>query len=203
MSRKKVTKTTAAKGKKISAKQTIKTKTTATLTTNLERDFRDIPAKLAAQCKKEWTALAQQEKKLKSELKKAQAQKKSGKKQQLVLTAKSKKNPTAASKKQLAAMKQTQDKNTKAITALATELAQIKQQTKAASQQQAKFAALNKHIAQFEKSWAQKTRKAAKPATATRKRAAKKTAPTPIQDNTSTHEMTTILSPVREVEIAE
>ncbi|MDR3477326.1 MAG: hypothetical protein P4M14_04775 [Gammaproteobacteria bacterium] len=160
------------------------------LANTLEKDFRDIPAKLIAQLRKEVATLAQQEKKLKVELKKADAQKKASKTKHAALTLKAKKKPSATSKKLMNLAKMTHDKTLKTIQDLTKQLDQIKAETKTVATKQAKFAAIATQLNQFEKQWALKAKKATKIAPKARKKTTRKQktasdAATPSHENAS------------------
>lgn len=189
MARKKVAKTTKAK------KPTAKNSTVSMLNT-MEKDFRATPAKLSAQVRKDLAGLKQQEKKMKGELNKAQAQVKTNKKQFALLTAKNKSKPSATTKKQLAASKQNQDKFTKNLTAVTAQMNNMKQQVKTTALNLKKFAAINKTLSDFDKQWKAQAntapvKAAAKPAVKTTKKTAKKTKtsrPHANQDNAPIHD---------------
>ena len=161
MSRRKVTKKAKAKKATATVAKRPTKKVVNTLTETLEKNFRDTPAKLLTQCRKELSGLKQQEKKLQSELKKAQAQKKTTQKQSITLAAKHKSKPNATSKKQLAAQKQTIEKFIKTIAGLVTQLNTLKLAAKTLTQKLNKQTAIHKLLTAFEKQWEIKTRKAA------------------------------------------
>ena len=191
MARKQVKKTST---KKSTVKRT--PNPAKSLSQAMEKEFRDIPARLIAQCQKDASALNRQEKKIKSEVKKAEAQKKIAKNKQVILQAKMKKNNNATNKKQFNANKQDQDKILKAISSLQQQLNTIKAQSKSLSSQQSKYAAIAKLVMQFDKQWEAKARQANKTATKARKKPSKNTkwsAPTTTQqDNQHSSEFTSI-----------
>jgi hypothetical protein len=160
------------------------------LANTLEKDFRDIPAKLVAQLRKDVATLAQQEKKLKVELKKADAQKKVSKNKHAVLAVKAKKKPSATSKKLMNVAKMAHDKTLKTIQDLTKQLEPIKAEMKATAAKQAKFTAIVTQLNQFEKQWALKAKKAVKAAPKATKKTTKKQkisadAATPSHENTT------------------
>lgn len=180
MPRKKVAKT-AKTTKKVNSKS--RPKAIALSAVDLmEKEFSALPEKMSTQSRKDLASLKQQEKKLKSELKKAQAQKKIAKNKRVTLTAKSKSSKsTAASKKLLTAAKQAYDKISDAVTDVSNRYDAVKKQAKELATKQARFAALAKIIAQFEKECAIKAKKSA--AAAKPKKKTKKSK----GSNTSTH----------------
>jgi hypothetical protein len=141
----------------------------------LEKTFKELPGRLAAQGRKDLGVLKQKEKKLQAQLKKATTQKTTATKQQTTLTGKYKTKPTAAGRKQLATSKLGVTKATGAVKDLTTQLAALKAQIKTQTSHTGKYAAIGKHIAAFHKAWDVKTAKTVKPTTAKRKRAGKKT----------------------------
>ncbi len=161
--------------KPVKAKNNIKRQPKSVMTPAqvIEKEFNEAPAKLMTQFRKELTALKQQEKKLKSELKKAQVQKKVAKNKRTALVNKTKMNNTAAAKKLLNAAKQHYDQVCSLIQDLSTKCDNLKKQSSLLSEKQSKFTALSKHLKQFEKQWMMKNKK---PTTAskTRKKTDKK-----------------------------
>jgi hypothetical protein len=160
----------AAKTKKTNA--TRQPKVTLNPVQMLEKDFHETPAKLVSHSSKELATLKQQEKKLKSELKKVQSQKKIGKNKRAALIVKAKKNASATNQKLLTAAKQAYDLACKSALELTAKYNDLKSDIKTAAQNNSKFVALNKHLTQFQKMWALKTKKAT--ATKTKKKAPKK-----------------------------
>jgi hypothetical protein len=167
MPRRKVVKT--AKVKKLAIKRQVKTAASG-LADSLEKSFREIPAKIIAQTRKELSTIKQQEAKLKTEQKKAQAQKKITKTKHMALTAKAKSKPSPTTKKQLVSAKQAFDKVSKTIAGIDANLAVVKKQVDTLSKKNAKFTALSKQISSFDKEWERKGKtpkksKSTKPAT--------------------------------------
>jgi hypothetical protein len=155
MSRKKVTKKPKLKKATNKIKRTKKAVTQSS-GRNTERNLKDLSIQLVSQCRNNLLGLKQQEKKLQSELKHAQSQKKTIQKQQSVLLAKTKNKPTATAKKQLASYKLALGKVNKTITALTAQHGQVKQQTKTLTQEKSKHTAIQKLLKTFEKEWATK-----------------------------------------------
>lgn len=174
----------SAKVKKTTTKNKMKKGNTAlTLTEKMERDFRDAPANIVAQYRKDITVAKQQEDKLKVELKKADTLKKALETKITILAAK---KPGATNKKQLANAKKMQVQLSKAISDFTGKLELIKELGRTLSAKQAIFAALGKQLAKLEKELTIKARNAAKAKSApkTKKAVAKKTksAPTPAME---------------------
>ena len=178
MSRKKNTR--SASGKKTQSKA--KT-TTLSLTEKLEKDFRDAPAKLVSEYRKEIAVLKQQEIKLKTELKKAHMLQKALKTKHAALSAK---KLTATAKKQLTTAKKVQAELIKATKDFTAKLDQIKNQIKTLSDKQAKYTVIGKQCAILQK---QLTKKAVKTKSAvkTSKKSAKKTKSATSTQNQPTH----------------
>ncbi|GEM_PF-5442446 len=191
MARKKVAKVT--KTKKANTKSQSKSITLSAVDV-MEKEFNATPAKIISQSRKDLTALKMQEKKLKSELKKAQVQKKVAKNKRVTLTTKSKAKTTATSKKLLTAAKQAYDKITLTLTEVSGRYDAIKKQTKELAAKVARFSALHKLISQFEKQWGLKAKKSStvsKP-----KKTTKKTKLAPFTPNDKTSLKTTHEAPV-------
>src|ERR1700722_459673 len=116
-----------AKAKRSTTGKTKKTFTTATGGT-LEKTFKEIPAKLVAQGRKELFTLKQKEKKFLAQFKKTQAQKQAFQKQISTFTAKNKTKPTFTGKKQFATAKAGFAKTSKTFTTVDGQLKAIQDQ---------------------------------------------------------------------------
>jgi hypothetical protein len=144
MPKKKIVKPT--KMKKTTAKTTTR-QNVLSLAEKVEKEFRQIPMKLAKLYRQETAALKQQEKKLKADLKNAQATQKAAQKKQAALTS----SVSKTSKKQLAAMKKTIAEATNTIKMLTKQLAQIAKTAAPLLAKQTKYTALNKELAKLDK----------------------------------------------------
>lgn len=138
----------------------------------LEKEFHTMPAKIASSYRSELMTVKQQETKLKTELKKVQANQATSQKKLSTLKSKTQ---TAKTKKLMAAAKKIQDRANKSAKDLATKLTQINKTLMALDGKQATFTALGKMLAQLEKQVAKKTMKATKIKSAPKKAKAKRT----------------------------
>lgn len=123
----------------------------------LEKDFRSMPAKIATCYRSELMTVKHQETKLKTELKKAQADQMSSQKKMATLA--KAKTKTAANKKMMAAAKKVKDRAGKSAKDLASKLSQVHKTMLALDGKQAKFTALGKILGQLESQLAKKTAK--------------------------------------------
>lgn len=194
----------SVKGKKMQAKTNTKMKKAhvLSLAEKLEKDFRNAPAEIVAQYRKEAVVLKKHETKLSAELKKAQALEKTLKNKHKILHSK---QLTPAAKKRLAKDEKVLTQLSKAMKVVADQLAEIKLLGSKLSAKQALYTAIQKELAQFEKQFSKKTAQVtkAKPATKMKK---KKSVVRVSENPSSQPEMeqpTEIATTVNEVESAE
>jgi len=116
----------------------------------IEKEFKALPTKLAAQYRHQATHLKQSLHKLKAELHKAEAQQDNLNKKLLTLHSA---QPSANNRKQLAKLKKSQQQFNKTTKTLHTQMQQAQKQLEAATNQQDKWTAVNKHLASFDKEW--------------------------------------------------
>lgn len=153
MARKKMKQTVKSKAKKTAtttkrAPNKSKGKTSSLmLAESIEKDFRHVPAKLAALYRKDLAVVKQQLLKLKASLKKAQAQMKIVKAKQSTLVSKG----TPAAKKQLVNVKKAHDKSHSTVNQLAQDLESLNKHGKMLSHKQSKFSTLGKELLKIEK----------------------------------------------------
>jgi len=176
MQKKKIAK--RAKMKKSPAKSRTTQQGVLSLAEKVEKEFHQIPMKLAKLYRQELMTLKQQETKLKDDLKKTQVlQKFTQKKQTELLKAKK----TASGQKQLAAVKQTLSQAAKTTKDFARKLDQLAKNSVTLLAKKIKYTTLSKELSKLEK---QLTMKANQPAKAQiQKKAPKKTAK-PIKPDT-------------------
>lgn len=134
----------------------------------MEKDFRQMPALLAAQCRTELQTLKQQDLRLKGVIKKAQLQLNVTKKKQATLA----KAKTPAAKKQLQSVKKSNLLLTKTMKTMMQQLEQIKKATKNLVAKQNKFSGMSKQLIALDKQLEKKANSSK--ASPTRKRAQKK-----------------------------
>jgi len=147
---------TSSKGKRNLVKRQVKAPKLSAIE-SLEKGFRDMPAKIAALHRKDFDTSKKQEKKLNSELKKAQAKNKIAKKKWDGLASKS----TGGSKKQMATAKKIYDNSNTHVSQLTAQLDQIKKAISAIAHKQAKFMSLGKQLVILEKEFEATLKKAA------------------------------------------
>lgn len=128
----------------------------AKLGESMEKDFRSMPSKIAAQYRKDLANLKQQTKKLAADLKKAQAQQKTAKAKLVALASKS----NATAKKQTVTVNKNLKAHTAAVSNLSSKLEEVKKLSKIISQKQAKFIALGKELSKIEKQLEEQSKKA-------------------------------------------
>jgi predicted nucleic acid-binding Zn-ribbon protein len=122
----------------------------------MEKDFHDTPAQLSAQLNKEISVLKQKENKLKSALNKSKAQVAQAEKK---IKAAAKNKSTSAGKKQWLAAKKNHSQLMKSHIDLNKQHQEIFKSIETATTSQSKYAALRKHLSQFEKDWAKQVKK--------------------------------------------
>ena len=149
--------------------------TALSIADKMEKDFKEMPAKLIAQFKNEIDALKKQEAKLKTELNKAENQHKIIKKKHDIL-ANAKSKVTAASKKRTVVAKKAFDLATNGVKVLTTKMDQVKNAWKTIAKKQTTFVNLNNALKKLEK---ELTKQAATPKTT-------KTKPKKVTVNTTT-----------------
>ncbi len=146
MSRKKMKPVVKSKAKKTASKRP--TKNVGMVSTSaMEKEFKSMPAKLAAQYRKEALTAKLQEKKLSADLKKAQVLNKAI----LVKQTKTGTKATPTAKKQLATIKKTLSKSNSSITQLSTQIGKVKKTIAALAQKQVKFSTIGKELAKLNK----------------------------------------------------
>jgi hypothetical protein len=118
---------------------------------SMEKEFKNMPAKLIQQLRKEAVILKKQESNINLSLKKIQKQKKSVTNQQTLLLAKSQGKQSGSIKKQLLVIKRNDDKINQSMTKLTSELERIQNHLSIASEKQAQFIYISKEIAQLDK----------------------------------------------------
>jgi hypothetical protein len=142
---------------KVKAKKTInKTKThkkakTSSSIQSMEKEFKNMPAKLIQQLRKEATVLKKQESNINLSLKKMQKQKKLIANQQAILLAKAQGKKSESIKKQLLTIKKNNDKLNHSMTKLTSDLEKIENQLTIVSEKQAQFTYISKEVAQLDK----------------------------------------------------
>jgi len=119
------------------------------LSEKMEKDFREIPTKIAAQYKNDLTVLKKQESKLKEDLKKAQLNNKLLKKKAAELT--SSKSTSASAKKALVTSKKALDTSNKTIKDLTEQLSKLKLNHNLLSNNHKKFTLITKQLSQLDK----------------------------------------------------
>lgn len=122
----------------------------------MEKEFLSAPAKLVAHLSKEIIMLKKNEKHLKNAASQNQHDLKAIQKQ---LKQAAKNKSTSAGKKQLMQAKKSQKDALRVQALLAKELKQIAKSLTSATEKQSKLAALRKHLKQFNKDWAQESKK--------------------------------------------
>jgi hypothetical protein len=132
-----------------------------------EKDFFDLPAKLAAQAGKEVAALKRNETNLLSSLKKATAQLKKADAQ---MKAAGKTKNSSSGKKQFLAAKKMMADLSKSITTLTKDLKAASYAVVSADQKQSKMLALSKMLAKFDKDWSKQSKMKTKTKPAAKKR---------------------------------
>ena len=173
-------------------KSTAATRTTRqgvlSLAEKVEKEFRQIPTKLAKLYQQELMTLKRQETKLKAELNKTlNTQKTAQKKQAALATA----NSTATNKKQLAGLKKTLTQTNQSIKTLNRDIEKIAKDSAPLQDKQLKYTTLSKELAKLEKELLAKIK--ATKATKTQKKAAKKiknSNPKPMQPSFVADEVT-------------
>ncbi|HSW69881.1 MAG TPA: hypothetical protein VLI69_07015 [Gammaproteobacteria bacterium] len=118
------------------------------LAEKVEKEFRQLPSRLAKLYRQELMAQKAQESKFKNELKKAQISQNAAQAKQENLL---KLNPTKSNKKQLAAAKKSNEQANKNIKMLTAKLDQITKQANMLLAKQTKYLTLNKELAKLEK----------------------------------------------------
>ncbi len=142
-----------AKMKKTTAKSRTSHKGVLSLAEKVEKEFRQIPTKLAKLYRQEVMTLKQQEAKWKAEIKKAElSQKAAENKHRQLANA----TMTKTAKKQFAAAKKTLAQANKTIKELSTNLAKISKNINDLVAKQMKYTALNTELAKIEKQLIQK-----------------------------------------------
>jgi molybdopterin-biosynthesis enzyme MoeA-like protein len=183
MRRKKAAKPVKAKAKKTTRIQS-KKQVVMNMADKMEKNFKEIPRQIVAQCRKELATFKQQESKLSTEFKKASALAKAIKAKCATLA---KAKTTATVKKQLAAAKKGLKHATDAISAMSAKIEQIKKQIKVTTDKQNKFLAISKELSSFDKTWAKKTIKPAKKAPKKSVKAKKAKSAAPVKHDDSAH----------------
>ena len=172
------------------------------LAEKIEKEFRQIPTKLAQLYRRDLMAQKEQESKLKAEIKKAEASQKLALKKQADLM---KAKPSKSTKKQLATAKKSNEQATKMIKLLTQQLTQAAKNSAMLLAKQNKFTALGKELVKLEKQLATKaaTIVKAKKATATKGKSAKpamaKQTQEPAQNETMSEETPFMISSKTEI----
>ncbi len=164
----------------------------------MEKDFIDVPAKLASQLTKEINSLKQKEAKLKAALNKAKAQTKASEGK---IKKASKANKSATGKKQLAVAKKTHANKLKIENGLNNQLDETSNLLNTILSKQAKFIMIGKLLNQFEKEWSKGAKKS-KTAKASVKKTTKKKKVT-AKEQSPTEAMDTPANEVRHDEVTE
>ena len=181
MSRKKTTR--RVKTKKPAVKHTLQ-KGVLTLAEKVEKEFRQLPAKLAKLYRQELMIQKQQQARLKTDMKKAANQQKSALKKQAVIQ---KSKTTTTSRKQLATAQKARAVAEKTIKILTAKLHENTKHCAMLLTQQNKFTLLGKELIKFEKQLA------AKATAKTKKPAAKRTASTKSKSANKSKKLKTII----------
>lgn len=168
MPRKKMKAVSKSKGKKVVKSKQQGKSGRLSLVESIEKDFLHVPAKLAGLYKKDLIQVKQQEKKLKADIKDAEAQKKTIQHKCTILSEKN----TAAAKKQLAKAKKLLVNSNKLIATLTSELAKVEKHAHTLAQKQTKYSLLGKELIKLAKELDAKVTKAVAPKQ--RKKSAKK-----------------------------
>lgn len=180
--------------------------TTSPLATikQMEKDFSQAPAQLAAHISKEIAAHKQQQNKLKNALEKTKAQAKTSEKRMKSMK---------GNKKQLTAAKKAHAEVIKTQTGLTKQLQDVAHSLESFSAAQAKTVALRKALAQFDKDWAKNVKKLEAKAKAKAKSKKKKVksarkqisdnAMQPATEQTQTHSFESMIDDVKQDETFE
>ncbi|MDA8561715.1 hypothetical protein N9L02_01210 [Gammaproteobacteria bacterium] len=139
-----------------------KSKSTVSLSENLEDSFREIPVKLPIQLSKEIETLKKQEVKLQNSIQKIKKQKVTAKTKQATLRAKYKIKKTVTLKKQIDLTKESIEKINISIIQATEQLTVIKTASKSLSQKLVKFTAIRKFIESIDKKMEEKSTKPTK-----------------------------------------
>jgi hypothetical protein len=118
---------------------------------SMEKEFKNMPAKLIKRLRKDTAALKKQESTLNVSLKKTQKKRQLIADQQADLFAKAQERPNASIKKRLLAAQKKNDKINKNMTKLTSDLEKIQNQLSILSRKQAQFTYIGKEITQLDK----------------------------------------------------
>lgn len=119
----------------------------------MEKEFKDLPNKLAIQSQKDISKLKIQEAKLAAAIKKTEKQRKVTQHKLHAMTVKNNKKPTKAGKKHLKTLTTVSREINQMLTSLGKQLSQVQKQSSTLSFKQEKFNALSKEILKLEKQW--------------------------------------------------